>query len=272
LERLFPQTFQSPPVLSASSFLLSIPNNLLPNSWTSYPFIYSVFYSFFENPLETYLHIVNSLVADQANLKRIRQAPRRLRRHRIRQARWLLDDAYQAYLQELASFRNSRNIQNDPYSDSSTHSHAAPEPTSQARRLLDDAYQAYLQELASSQNSRNIQSDPHSNSSIHSHPTPEPIERIPQSVDSSILEFSPSPRPNTPPAEPDSPHSALTIRVRPDIPPPSISPPSYSPVYSLRPTSPANSTISSIEFVDEIHVSPPRPRYYWVIHFVVSSW
>jgi len=57
--------------------------------------------------------------------------------------------------------------------------------------------------------------------------------------------------------------------VRPDTPPsisitPSISPPSYSPVYSppTRPNFPTNSTTSSIEFIDEIHIPPPRLKYY----------
>jgi len=218
LERLFPQTSQSSPVLSALSFLLSIPNNLIPNSWTSYPFTYSVI--LFRKSIRNVFTHSKSLNGRPSEPERIRQAPRRLRHRRTRQA----------------------------------------------RRLLDDAYQAYLQELASSRNSSNIQSGPHRNSSIHSHPTPEPIEPIPQSVDSPILELPPFPRLNTPPAEPDFPHSALTIRVRPDAPPPStssISPPSYFLVYSPRPTSPANSTTSSMEFIDEIHVPLPRPRYYY---------
>jgi len=49
-------------------------------------------------------------------------------------------------------------------------------------------------------------------------------------------------------------------------PPPStpfISPPSYSPVYSPRPTSLANSTTSSVEFIDEILIPPPRLRQYY---------
>jgi len=65
-------------------------------------------------------------------------------------------------------------------------------------------------------------------------------------------------------AEPDSPHSVLTLRMRPDTPPhtPSITPP-YSPVQSPRPTSPTNSTTSSVEFIDEIHIPPPRPPQYY---------
>jgi len=78
-------------------------------------------------------------VADQANLKRIRQAPRRLRRPATRQARRLLDEAYQAYLQELASSRNSRNNQSDPYSDSLIHSHPTPEPIEPIPQSVDSS-------------------------------------------------------------------------------------------------------------------------------------
>jgi len=61
----------------------------------------------------------------------------------------------------------------------------------------------------------------------------------------------------------------LTQRIRSDSPPttPSISSPSYSPVHSLkkpsRPASSANSTTSSVEFIDEISIPPPRLRFYY---------
>jgi len=70
--------------------------------------------------------------------------------------------------------------------------------------------------------------------------------------------------------EPDSPHSAITSRIFPDSLPPSIrsfSPPSYSLISSpeepSRPISPANSTTSSVEFIDEVPIPPPQPRHYY---------
>jgi len=140
-------------------------------------------------------------VPDRAELKRLRQVRRRLRNRQRKQARRLLDDAYQAYRLEL-----------------SEHS----------QKHTDDL------QLKSTQ-----PADPPAS------PVPEPPL---------------SPRPNSPPPEPDSPHSVLTLRVRPDTPPPtpSISPPSYSPISSPkqppRTPSPANSTASSVEFIQEIHI------------------
>jgi len=149
-------------------------------------------------------------VADQPNLRRIRQAEKRLRRRGRKRARQLLDEAYQSYLRDLASTRNS-----------SSNSLAASEPAA---------------------------------------PPPQSVPQL-DTPSSPALEVPASP----PFREPDSPHSALTIRVRPDTPPrtPSISPPSYSPVYSPRPPSPANSTTSSVEFIEEIYTPPPRPRQYY---------
>jgi len=155
-------------------------------------------------------------VSDQSNFKRLRQAARCIRRRRRRQARRLLDDAYQAYLQEIQSPHHSPDTDRNLYNN---HTLAAEpiEPTNQSVNLLS--------------------SDPESPPSPHLSPL----------------------------REPDSPHSVLTLRVRPDTPPrtPSISPPSYSPVHSPRPTSPASSTTSSVEFVEEILVPPPRPRHYY---------
>jgi len=113
----------------------------------------------------------------------------------------------------------------------------------QARRPLDAAYQAYL---------RDLQSDSRNHSPVE---TNESTPVVPQSPLHSCT---------PPPPEPDSPHSVLTLRVRPDTPPrtPSISPPSYSPIHFSRPTSPTNST-SSVEFIDELYIPPPRPRYYY---------
>jgi len=129
-----------------------------------------------------------------------------------------------------------------------------------ARRLLDEAFNDYLQ-----------QSEPRDLSSLSSSlrvPSPPPPPP-PQLFNSPNQVPSPLRSPTPPLIEPDSPHSASTIRLRPDTPPttPSISPPSYSPVHlpedSPRPTSPANSTTSSVEFVDEILIPPPRPRHYY---------
>jgi len=129
-----------------------------------------------------------------------------------------------------------------------------------ARRLLDEAYAEYLREIA-------LRNDNQSNSFSISVPSPPPPPPPPQLL---------SPSPNqvlsstSPLVEPNSPHSALTSRIFPDSPPPSIrsfSFPSYSPIYSpeepLRPTSPANSTTSNVEFIDELPIPSPRPRYYY---------
>jgi len=47
----------------------------------------------------------------------------------------------------------------------------------------------------------------------------------------------------------------------------SPSPPSYSPISSPeeppRPASPANSTASSVEFIEEVYIPPPLPRRYY---------
>jgi len=128
-----------------------------------------------------------------------------------------------------------------------------------ARRLLDEAYAQYLDGLASRNSDYSNSND---NNTIETAPLPPP-----QSPE--IQPPSPPRSPTPPDAQPDSPHSILTQRIFPDSPPPSyrsFSPPSYSPVSSPepppRPNSPADST-SSVEFVEEIHVPPPRPKYYY---------
>jgi len=150
-----------------------------------------------------------------------------------------------------------------------------------ARQLLDEAYAQFLSGLSSSINNNNSNSNNNSNiNSSDNHnrelcnnivpasPSPPPP---PPPSQSPPLSSPPSPfRSFTPPIiEPDSPHSVLTQRIFPDSPPPSIrsfSPPSYSPVSSPeelpRPPSPSNST-SSVEFIDELYIPPPRPRYYY---------
>jgi len=60
-------------------------------------------------------------MADQSNLKRIRQAAKCLQCRKRRQARRLLD-AYQAYLRESQSPYNSQNLHDNLYDDSSIHS------------------------------------------------------------------------------------------------------------------------------------------------------
>jgi len=130
-----------------------------------------------------------------------------------------------------------------------------------ARRLLDEAYAEYLSGLTS-HNDNNDNSD-HYSITVPSAP-PLPSTSSPNQPPS-------PPRSLTPPViEPDSPHSALTQRIFPDSPPPSIrsfSPPSYSPISSPeeppRPVSPTNSTTSSVEFIEEIHIPPPHARYYY---------
>jgi len=97
-------------------------------------------------------------------------------------------------------------------------------------------------------------------------PSPPPSQ-LPSPFSNQVLSSS---RSLTPPLiEPDSPHFALISRIFPDSPPPSIrsfSPPSYSPISSPeeppRPTSPVNSTTSSVEFIDEIPIPLPQPRHY----------
>jgi len=107
---------------------------------------------------------------------------------------------------------------------------------------------------------------------------PSPLPSLPPQLPSPNQVSSPPRSPTLPLVEPDSPHSALTSRIFPDSPPPSIRsffppsyspihPPSYSPIHSPEepppPSSPANSTTSSVEFIDEIPIPPPRPRYYY---------
>jgi len=103
------------------------------------------------------------------------------------------------------------------------------------------------------------------------HPFTETVEATPVELPSPSIDessSSPPPRPPSPP-EHDSPHSVLTLRVRPDTPPPTplFSPPSYSPISSPepppRPISPSNSTTSSVEFIEEIHNPPPPPNHYY---------
>jgi len=130
-----------------------------------------------------------------------------------------------------------------------------------ARRLLDEAFAEYLRELAP-QNDNN-----QSNSSNMSVPFPPPPPHLlsPSPNEVSLPPCSPTP----PLIEPDSPHSVLTSRIFPDFPPSihSLSPSCYSPIHSPEephcPSSPANSTRSSVEFIDEVPILPPRPRYYY---------
>jgi len=144
-----------------------------------------------------------------------------------------------------------------------------------ARRLLDEAYAQYLSTLPSN-NNNNDNSNNHNNDNnrvsgiivpVSSPPPPPP----PPSQSPPLNSPSSPPRSPTPPIiEPDSPHSALTQRIFPDSPPPSIrsfSPPSYSSISSpelpSRPVSPLNSTTSSVEFIEEIYIPPPRPNHYY---------
>jgi len=129
-----------------------------------------------------------------------------------------------------------------------------------ARRLLDEAFAEYLREIGPRDNHIPSLS---SNLSVPFPPTPPQLLNFLKQISSPLRSFTPSV------IEPDFPHSTSTTRLRPDIPPstPLISPSSYSPIHfsedSLRPTSPANSTTSSIEFVDEILIPPSRPRHYY---------
>jgi len=130
-----------------------------------------------------------------------------------------------------------------------------------ARRLLDEAYAEYRGLTSCNDNDDNNQQ--HSSIIVPSAPPP-------PSTNSSNQPPSPPCSPTPPVIEPDSPHSALTQRIFPDSPPPSICsffPPSYSPISSPeeppRRVSPTNSTTSSMEFIEEIHIPPPHPRYYY---------
>jgi len=134
-----------------------------------------------------------------------------------------------------------------------------------ARRLLDEAYAEYRSGLTSHNNNNRSSSISNNFNEIVTAP-PLPPSQSP----SSDQPPSPPSSPTPPVVEPDSPHSVLTQRILPDSPPPSIrsfSPPSYSPVSSpeepLRPVSPTNSTTSSVEFIEEIHIPPPHPQYYY---------
>jgi len=149
----------------------------------------------------------------------------------------------------------------------------------QARRLLGEVYRGFPTDVESRppndeshpenlrgptprDNSNSNNSNNNNSNITASSPLPPPSQSPAPSQPPSPSRSPSPPRPCTPP--PDSPHSVLTLRVRPDTPPPtpSLSPPSYSPVQSPRPSSPTNST-SSVEFIDEIHIPPPRPRHYY---------
>jgi len=147
-----------------------------------------------------------------------------------------------------------------------------------ARRLLDEAYAQYLSGLPSNNdnnnhnnnnsNTNNNDSSNNDNRTVYNNITPASPSPPPPSQLNSPPPPSRSPTP--PIIEPDSPHSVLTQRIFPDSPPPSIrsfSPPSYSPISSPeeppRPASPANSTSSSVEFIEELQIPPPRPRRYY---------
>jgi len=133
-----------------------------------------------------------------------------------------------------------------------------------ARCLLDEAYAEYLRDLAP-QNNNN-----HSNFSISMpSPLPPPLLQLPSPSSNQVPSLPRSPTP--PLVEPDSPYSALTSRIFPDSFPSFIpfyffSPSSHSPIHSseepLRSNSPA-STRSSVEFINEVHISPLRPKYYY---------
>jgi len=129
-----------------------------------------------------------------------------------------------------------------------------------ARRHLDEAYAQYLDGLRS-RNNRNNNTNNNIDNNTETAPPPPPPQPVIQPP-SPVRVPTPPSRPCTPP--PDSPHSVLTLRVRPDTPPrtPSLSPPSYSPIHSPRPSSPTNST-SSVEFIDEFYIPSPRPRHYY---------
>jgi len=139
-----------------------------------------------------------------------------------------------------------------------------------ARRLLDEAYAEYLGALTSAHNNNNNNtrrndSNDNTDTIVSAPPSPFPPSQSPSNQPPS------PPRSPTPPVlEPDSPHSVLTQRIFPDSPPPSIrsfSPPSYSPISSPeqppRLPSPANSTTSSVEFIEEIQIPPPHPKHYY---------
>jgi len=141
-----------------------------------------------------------------------------------------------------------------------------------ARRLLDEAYAEYLSGLTSNNDNNNNSSSNKSNSvpSIIVPASPPPPPPPPSQSPSSNQPPSPSRSPTPPIVEPDSPHSALTQRIFPDSPPPSIrsfSLPSYSPISSPKeppcPASPMNSTTSSVEFIDEIHIPSPHSKHYY---------
>jgi len=78
-----------------------------------------------------------------------------------------------------------------------------------------------------------------------------------------FFEFPPSSRASTHPLrEPDFPHSALILRVRPDIPEHSFH---ISSILFSGPLTPSNSlyTTSSVEFIDEILIPPLQSRQYY---------
>jgi len=90
-----------------------------------------------------------------------------------------------------------------------------------AHRLLDEAYAEYL----SGPTSRNDNDNDNNESNDHSSITVLSAPSLPST--SSPNQYPPPPRsPTLPITEPDSPHSMLTLRVRPDTPPhtPSLSP------------------------------------------------
>jgi len=136
-----------------------------------------------------------------------------------------------------------------------------------ARQLLDEAYAQYLSGVPSLHNSdsaNNVNNNNDLKISVPSPPPPPPLQ-LPSPPPNQIP--SPSRSPTPPFEDPNFPHSALISRIFPDSPPPSIRsffPPSYSPISSPpRPTLPANSTTSSVEFIDEVPIPPPRPKYYY---------
>jgi len=202
-------------------------------------------------------------VSDQADFKRLRQVARRLRVRKRKQARRLLEEAQRGFLTETES--------RPPNNESHPENLRGPTPRSANSAAASTIATAPITTTTTATDNKNSDprvSVPSLSPSIRSpsppsySPISSPVELPSPSIDESPS--SPPPCPPSPP-EPDSPHSVLTLRVRPDTPPPtpSLSPPSYSPIQSPRPTSPTNSTTSSVEFIEEIYNPPPPPNHYY---------
>jgi len=202
-------------------------------------------------------------VSDQANFKRLRQVARRLRMRKRRQARRLLEEAHRGFLTDTES--------QPPNNESHPENFRGPTPrntnsTPTSATTTTTTTIITTTTATDNNNSEPRISVPSPSPSIRS-PSPPSYSPISSPVEPPSLSIHESPSPSRPyppsPPEPDSPHSVLTLRVRPDTPPrtPSMSPPSCSPIQSPRPTSPTNSALS-VEFIDEFHIPPPRLRHY----------